>query len=200
MKVDPDHHLRSQIRVLGDLLGQTLTRQVGIELLQAVEQVRETARQDSSGVAILLDQVDLATAIDLARAFSIYFDLANVAEQVERARDIRATWVAEGGPLQRAVARIRAGDPSEADLQALGARMLVRPVFTAHPTEAARRSVLVKLRRIADLLLDERGAQRNNRTVQNIAELIDLIWQTDELRLASPQVLDEARNALYYLD
>jgi phosphoenolpyruvate carboxylase len=200
VKVDPDHHLRSQIRVLGDLLGQTLTRQVGIELLQAVEQVRETARQDSSGVAILLDQVDLPTAIDLARAFSIYFDLANVAEQVERARDIRATWVAEGGPLQRAVARIRAGNPSEANLRALGARMLVRPVFTAHPTEAARRSVLVKLRRIADLLLDERGAQRNNRAVQNIAELIDLIWQTDELRLASPQVLDEARNALYYLD
>lgn len=193
--VDQDHHLRAQIRVLGDLLGQTLTRQVGPELLAAVELVRETARQDPAGVAALLDQAPLAMAIDLARAFSIYFDLANVAEQVERARDIRATWQAEGGPLQRAVTRIRLADPSPDQVAALAGRMLVRPVFTAHPTEAARRSVLVKLRRIADHLLDEPGADE-----RAIAELIDLIWQTDELRLESPQVLDEARNALYYLD
>ncbi|MBU6279015.1 MAG: phosphoenolpyruvate carboxylase [Actinomycetales bacterium] len=194
----PDHHLRSQIRILGDLLGQTLTRQVGPTLLQAVEQVRETARQDPGGVAALLDQADLPTAIDLARAFSIYFDLANVAEQVERARDIRATWAAEGGPLQRAVARISATGPDQAEVRALAERMLVRPVFTAHPTEAARRSILVKLRRIADLLLDD--SEGSPLALRHVAELIDLIWQTDELRLASPQVLDEARNALYYLD
>ena len=201
---DSDQHLRGQIRVLGELLGQTLTRQVSADLLDAVERVRETARQDPRGVAALLDQADLPTAINLARAFSIYFDLANVAEQAERARDIRAMWAVEGGPLHRAVARIKSADPAISDVEALAAHMLVRPVFTAHPTEAARRSILVKLRRIADLLLDEAPgldhSQQGRRTRDRIAELIDLIWQTDELRLASPQVLDEARNALYYLD
>ncbi len=93
-------------------------------------------------------------------------------------------------------AALEAGDVTAAEVAEGFARISARPVFTAHPTEASRRSVLVKLRRIAELL-DEPRTERSDRA---IAEAIDLLWQTDELRLGQPEVTDEARNALFYLD
>ena len=199
--------LRADIRILGELLGDTLVRQDSPELLRLVEQVRGLARTDLSATSELLDDVDLATAIALSRAFSTYFHLANVAEQVHRSRVQRQARRTAGNPITRAVTRIgsalEAGEISEADVSGAVSRLAARPVFTAHPTEAARRSVLLKLRSIADLL-DE--AQRNGDSLENprvkkdLAEIVDLLWQTDELRLESPEVLDEARNALFYLD
>ena len=196
MTTAPDARLRGEIRELGELLGQTLARQHGPGLLDLVEAVRLAVREDPARAAALIDGADLATATLLARAFSIYFDLANVAEQVERAREVRDRRRASGGLLARVAQEAVAAGVTPDAARELGERMAVRPVFTAHPTEAARRSVLAKQRRIADLLLDEDVEHRGER----IAELVDLLWQTDELRLAQPTVLDEARNALYYLD
>lgn len=193
-----DPRLRARIRELGTLLGESIARHEGPQVLDLVEEVRTSSRDDPEHASRLLAGADLATAIRLARAFSIYFDLANVAEQVERAHDVRQRRASTGGPI-RQVARAaqQAGIPERATAQ-LAARLDVRPVFTAHPTEAARRSVLMKQRRIADLLQDPSldSAERSDR----LAELVDLLWQTDEVRLEQPQVLDEARNALYYLD
>ncbi|MBU6245477.1 MAG: phosphoenolpyruvate carboxylase [Actinomycetales bacterium] len=194
----PDARLRARIRELGQLLGEAIARQEGQEVLDLVEQVRTASRDNPPQAASLLRSVDLPTAIRLARAFSIYFDLANVAEQVERADDVQRRRATTGGPIRmvaQAAADRQVRGPQAA---AVGARVDVRPVFTAHPTEAARRSVLMKLRRIADLLQDPHldPAARQSR----LAELVDLLWQTDEVRLEQPQVLDEARNALYYLD
>ncbi|MEV4922057.1 phosphoenolpyruvate carboxylase [Streptomyces roseoverticillatus] len=191
--------LRADIRRLGDLLGETLVRQEGEELLDLVERVRALTRTDGEAAAELLGATDLETAAKLVRAFSTYFHLANVTEQVHRGRELAAKRAAEGSILARTADQLKEADPGHAQqaVENLG----VRPVFTAHPTEAARRSVLNKLRRIAALLdtLDS-GTGDKRRTDLRLAENIDLLWQTDELRVARPEPTDEARNAIYYLD
>lgn len=142
--------LRADIRRLGDLLGETLVRQEGQDLLDLVERVRALTRTDGEAAARLLGDTDLETAAKLVRAFSTYFHLANVTEQVHRGKELRAHRAAEGGLLARTADMLKDADP--AHLRETVKNLNVRPVFTAHPTEAARRSVLNKLRRIAALL------------------------------------------------
>ncbi|WP_435056637.1 phosphoenolpyruvate carboxylase [Streptomyces noursei] len=189
--------LRADIRRLGDLLGETLVRQEGQDLLDLVEQVRALTRSDGEAAARLLGETDLITAAKLVRAFSTYFHLANVTEQVHRGRELRARRASEGSILARTADMLKDADPEH--LRATARNLGVRPVFTAHPTEAARRSVLTKLRKIAELL-DRTDAADRRRVDLRLAENVDLIWQTDELRVARPEPTDEARNAIYYLD
>lgn len=190
--------LRAEIRRLGDLLGETLVRQEGQELLDLVERVRALTRTDGEAAAALLGGTALETAAKLVRAFSTYFHLANVTEQVYRGRDLRARRAAEGGLLARTADLLTGADPEH--LRETVRHLAVRPVFTAHPTEAARRSVLNKLRRIAELLDRADNAYDRRRVDLRLAESIDLVWQTDELRVVRPEPADEARNAVYYLD
>ncbi|MEU3451655.1 phosphoenolpyruvate carboxylase [Streptomyces thermolilacinus] len=190
--------LRADIRRLGDLLGETLVRQEGPELLELVEKVRRLTREDGEAAAELLGDTDLETAARLVRAFSTYFHLANVTEQVHRGREMRTRRAAEGGLLARTADMLKDGDAEH--VRETIRNLNVRPVFTAHPTEAARRSVLNKLRRIAALLDEPVTAADRRRHDLRLAENIDLIWQTDELRVVRPEPADEARNAIYYLD
>lgn len=211
--------LRADIRRLGDLLGETLVRQEGPELLGLVEQVRLLSRTNGEATAELLSGIDLDTAAKLVRAFSTYFHLANVTEQVHRGREFAARRAREGSPLALTADQLSDADPKH--LSDTLAHLAVRPVFTAHPTEAARRSVLNKLRRIGELLEHafrqeqshrehaatglattdpERHTSARRSADRRLAEVIDLLWQTDELRIARPEPTDEARNAVYYLD
>lgn len=194
-----DQELRSDVRSLGELLGQSLVRQEGPELLALVESVRKAVRE--GGGEDILAGLSVEDSVQLVRAFSTYFYLANVAEQVHRARVLDEERQVSGSWITRAVDRIieaqqNHGEFTQAELQEWMNDFSVRPVFTAHPTEAARRSVLGKLGTIADLLDDKKDASRERR----LAETVDLLWQTDELRLGRPEPLDEAVNALYYLD
>ncbi len=194
-----DQALRSDVRTLGELLGETLVRQEGAQLLALVESVRKAVRE--GGGEEILSQLSVEDSVKLVRAFSTYFHLANVAEQVHRARVLNDEREESGSWISRAVNRIQETQESTkefstADLQHWMNEFAVRPVFTAHPTEAARRSVLSKLGTIADLLDDKKDSLRERR----LAETVDLLWQTDELRLGRPEPLDEAVNALYYLD
>ena len=197
-----DAGLRSDVRRLADLLGQTLVRQEGPELLELVEAVRKSVRK-GSGEEVLANITD-EESVQLARAFSTYFNLANIAEQIHRARVLSHSRATGGSWLVRAVDRIEEAlsqqtpghQLTKEEITQWVSEMSVRPVFTAHPTEAARRSILKKLGAIADLLDQPENASQQDR----LAENIDLLWQTDELRLGQPEPLDEALNALYYLD
>ena len=194
--------LRADVRKLGDLLGESLVRQEGQELLELVEAVRKAVKD--GGGDDLLSKLSIEQSVQLVRAFSTYFNLANVAEQVHRARVLADARAQGGSWMAKAVDKIAAAQRAKVsghefsteDLTRWVNELMVRPVFTAHPTEAARRSVLNKLGRVAKLLdQPSTDAQRNQ-----LAETIDVLWQTDELRLGRPEPLDEAMNALYYLD
>ncbi|MCK9894796.1 phosphoenolpyruvate carboxylase [Frankia sp. AgB32] len=201
--------VRAGVRRLGDLLGQALTRHEGADTLALVEQVRALARRPDNGAELgrLLAGVDDPTAIVLARAFTAYFQLANITEQLHRARELsdRAR-----GPLAETFARmgdaLGAGTLDRSLAALIASRLELRPVFTAHPTEASRRSVLDTLRRIAELLdadspdgAQPRPADRD-RIGRRLAEMVDVLWQTDELRVERPKPADEARSAAYYLE
>ncbi len=209
-----DTALRADIRLLGNLLGETLVRQEGRELLDLVEQVRALTKRlrapgddplASAELEKLLAGLDLDTVIQLVRAFSAYFHLANVAEQTHRLDEhLARTAGRPRGRLQAAVDRVLAANVDSAAAAEITARLEVRPVFTAHPTEAARRSILSKVRRVAELL-EERADPRLTdadaaRIERRLAETIDLMWQTDELRHERPTPLDEARSMIYYFD
>ncbi len=200
--------LRVDINRLATILGQTLARQEGPELLDIVEQIRTDARAALAGhrpaqqaLTRRLATVDLSTAASLVRAFTMYFHLANIAEQVDRIRGF-AERPGQRGWIAQAMDAIVEQDGAAALTTAL-TRVHVRPVFTAHPTEASRRSILAKLREIGDLLLshDENDhPARQRRFERRLAEVIEALWQTDELRVDRPRVTDEARNVLFYVD
>ena len=194
--------LRADVRKLGDLLGESLVRQEGQELLELVEAVRKAVKD--GGGDELLSTLSIEQSVQLVRAFSTYFNLANVAEQVHRARVLSDARAQGGSWMAKAVDKIAAAQSAKVpghefsteDVKSWVNELMVRPVFTAHPTEAARRSVLNKLGRVAKLL-DQPSTQSQR---SQLAETIDVLWQTDELRVGRPEPLDEAMNALYYLD
>jgi phosphoenolpyruvate carboxylase len=206
-----DAELRADIRRLGDELGRTLVRQGGQELLDGVEDLRRWSGAaidgDEDAAAALrerLREVDAPTAIRLARAFTSYFHLATVAEQSHRITVLESPEQQERGWISMAVDRlIEAEVPADAIADAIE-RLEVRPVVTAHPTEASRRSVLTKLADIAQALHRSHNPRRSwidrRRTDLRLGELIDLLWITDEIRGARPRPVDEAQSALFYVE
>ena len=217
-----DHPLRRDVRSLGAILGQTLVEQAGDDLLESVEQLRklliehrENVRRSPAGSAPgrmreaeeMISRMDLTRAYHVTKAFATYFELTNLAETNHRKRRRRAGELdREHAPLpgsfRGTLMRMKeTGLSATAALAALQ-QIDVTPVFTAHPTEVARQTVLLKRQRIArelarlDLLpLTEEKAQECEDKIR--AEVASL-WQTDEVRLQKPTVDDEIRMGLRY--
>ena len=191
--------LRNDVRRLADLLGQTIARQESEQLLSLVESLRLSVREGKQDQ--ILSKLDDTQTISLVRAFSNYFNLANVAEQVNRSKVLAEAHQSGGSWLSKTVDNILKAQKDGKDfdtkeLQIWIDNFSVRPVFTAHPTEAARRSVLSKMTTIAQLLEQPDSKIKAER----LAEAVDMLWQTDELRLGRPEPLDEAVNSIYYLN
>jgi phosphoenolpyruvate carboxylase len=224
--------LRRDVRSLGMLLGEVLREQAGDALYDAVEALRRTAiarreaeaQQNESANAAsasshlqqALDRVrtlDLPAAYQLTRAFGFYFELINLAETNHRKRrrlshqlseSASSTSAIQRGDLRGTLRRLREAGVTAGEAYALLRRVCVSPVFTAHPTEVARRSVMFKRRRISDLLeqldripVPEPQLEALERDL--IAE-ITALWQTDDVRSACPTVRDEIRMALDYYE
>lgn len=205
--------LSSDIHLLGDLLGGIIRRIAGEEAFNLEEELRAAAKELRTQPSVeraralrdRLDQLDLPRLRMLNRAFSVYFDLINLAEQQARVRAIRLrSFRLAPQPMsetpEAALRLMREHGFTAEQVDALLQRSLIGPVFTAHPSEARRRTVLEKLVAISrhldrleadNLLLREREA-----TMDSIAAEIETLWLSDTVRGDRPSVLDEVQQGL----
>jgi phosphoenolpyruvate carboxylase len=205
--VPTDAALRRDVRMLGDLLGQVLVEQEDESLLADVERVRALARASRGGaphddLAAAVADLPLDRQASVLRAFALYFQLANVAEQQHRIRRRRA-YAAEERVLPESLAEsfARLEEAPPADIER---RVSLELVLTAHPTEAARRTVLASHLRVAALLteLDDPllASARRIEIEADLAAEITALWQTDEVRSTRPRVVDEIRNGHWFFE
>ena len=218
-----DHPLRRDVRSLGAILGQVLVEQSGQDLFESVEELRrlliehrETVRrspeQASSPVLMLkaqeiVSRMDLSRAYQVTKAFATYFELTNLAETNHRKRRRRAGKLDRehpplSGSFRGTLLRMKEAGISAENAATALSQITITPVFTAHPTEVARQTVLLKRRRIAQQLerLDRLPltAEEAEDCENNIRAEVTSLWQTDEVRLAKPTVDDEIRMGLRY--
>lgn len=217
---DLQEALRATIRLLGNMLGEIIIEQEGQEIFDLEEEIRALTKAQRAGdgeagpkiLAIcesLLD--DTPKALAVLKAFTLYFQLVNLAEEEQRVRILRRRARAAHGdvmPVRETIAdgfrRLKEEGLTGEEIAQLLQDLFIMPVFTAHPTEAKRRTLLLKLRVIAhslfeiDLhyLLPSELETRLRRIRENIVAL----WQSDETRDRQPTVLDEVRNGLYYFE
>ncbi len=208
-----DKPLRRDVSSLGRLLGNVIKEQEGPKLFETVEALRTLSiagRAGQSGIDACMDiarQMTVTEAARLAKAFAMYFELTNLAETNHRKRRRRASEVApdqppQPGTFRGTLLRIRnSAITLESVLDALR-QIRVIPVFTAHPTEVARRTVLWKRQRIAELLQELDGVplvdSRALEVQQEMTAEITAWWQSDEVRRSAPTVFDEIEMGLDY--
>ncbi|HET6230085.1 MAG TPA: phosphoenolpyruvate carboxylase [Longimicrobiaceae bacterium] len=208
--------LSEQVNLLGGMLGQAISRQAGPEMLALVEELRllckraanENAPQLRDRAAETVRGLDHERIVWLLRAYTAFFHLVNQAEKQEivrinRERARHGAGETRPESIDQAVAELKARGLSKADALTLLARLDVQPTLTAHPTEARRRSILLKQQRIAALLQGARGCdatpEETEAALDELANQIALLLATDEVRGERPTVQDEVEHGLYFL-
>ena len=201
------------VRELSTLLGRVLAEQASDEALETVERVRTEAidyrRGDADSRATLrseLATLDPDTREVVARAFTTYFELTNLAEERERVRAVRKGQQAGtlADSVAAAVERLAAAGADPETVEAVLEDVLIEPTFTAHPTEARRKTVKAKLRSVAGHVetLDERRLtdRERGRLERDLEAEVTSLWQTPQIRERRPEVTDEALNVQWYLE
>ncbi|MCA9980536.1 MAG: phosphoenolpyruvate carboxylase, partial [Anaerolineales bacterium] len=215
--ISSQEQLSADIHLLGDTLGRVIRRQAGVSTFDLVERMRALAkarRQDGDRatndfIIELINDVTIKQMEAVARAFTIYFQLVNLAEERHRARVIRQrAQDAYPRPLTESIAdaifTLWRGGMDDMEMAALLERLHVEPVFTAHPTEAKRRTILSKLRRIADkmMVLEKTSLMPVERQLyeQYLEGEITNLWSTSQTRPEKPSVFDEVKTGLYFFE
>jgi phosphoenolpyruvate carboxylase len=209
--------LSHDIHLLDGLLGEVLWEQEGPELLHLARQLY--AEGNSGDPQSLMERFPALNTPEvterLLRAFTVFFQLLNMAEQkeivrVNRERQVHSTGSPRSESIREAIHRLKQSGLSAEAMQQLLSRIHISPTLTAHPTEARRRSVLDKLQNIAHALAESSQAAKLTRldrplntiglAEREIRRILSALWQTDELRSSPLSVEDEVRNALYFFE
>jgi phosphoenolpyruvate carboxylase len=212
--------MRRDVRLLGEVLGEIISESDGADLLADVERLRHavidarsaadrgSAEAMAAGdeIMALVSSWSWERAEQVARAFTVYFHLVNLAEEQQRVRTLRLRDSGDQPPresLADAVDRLTK-EGGAGHLADLLAGLRVHPVFTAHPTEARRRAVVASLRRMSGLLtsIDDQpgGAAQHAEDRRKLREEVDLLWRTAQLRVAGMTPADEVRSVMTAFD
>ncbi len=217
MPTNYQDRIREDVRLLGNILGEVIQQQAGVPIFELEEQTRELAkirRRGSDATAqaqliALVGQMSLPEQELITRAFAAYFELINLAEEHHRARVLRERErLAHPEPLAEsilaAVAALHQAGVAEESVAHLLARLHIELVFTAHPTEAKRRTVVSKLRRISRALYDREVRDllpvEFERLMTEIRGEVTALWVTEQSRTTRPTVEDEVRMGLFYFN
>ncbi len=229
IKSNQDQHdaLRADVRLLGNLLGETIKKQHGDKLFDLVEEVRGVAKQARQGdtdqtqkLIEILSDLKPAHLLNLARAFTLFLNLANIAEQHHQIRQRRALAVEKytfsdatndesatthpGGFLESDLRSLIAANIKPDDLYQQVCNLNIELILTAHPTEILRRSVSSKFQRIAGLLSEQDRHDLSDTERFEIKlglhRAITEVWETDEIRRLRPTPVDEAKTGLVAME
>jgi len=209
-----DKTLRSLVKVLGKILGDVLRHQEGERIFETVETLRQgyiaLRRKDHSvdqdQLNKLIESLDVKSLTHVVRAFSIYFNLVNIAEEThshfrrhKESIDSGPNWI---GSFDATLRELQESGVNATQLQQLLDKLHYHPVITAHPTESKRRTIRDLLRRITAInkRLNENNLSKDDydECIQKFQNLIQVLWKTDEVRFTRPQVRDEISYGLTY--
>src|ERR1700681_3396103 len=216
LALEEDARLRTDIRLLGRILGDTVRDQEGADVFDLVERIRQTSirfhrdndRPARRELEIILDSMSISETVRIVRAFSYFSHLANIAEDQNNIRQMRTRSTAGGtsrpGTLALTLSHARAAGFSAADLRRFFAEALVSPVLTAPPTEVRRKSTIDREMEIA-ALLDRRERvqltpEETEASDEQLRRAVLTLWQTNLLRRTKLTVLDEVANGLSFYD
>ncbi len=214
--LEEDARLRTDIRLLGRILGDTVRDQEGADVFDLVERIRQTSirfhrdddRPARRELEIILDSMSISETVRIVRAFSYFSHLANIAEDQNNIRQMRARSAAGGlscpGTLSSTLSHARAAGFSAAGLRRFFESALVSPVLTAHPTEVRRKSTMDREMEIAALLDRRERVQLTPEEIEasdeQLRRAVLTLWQTNLLRRTKLTVLDEVANGLSFYD
>ena len=211
---DKDQALADDVRTLGEMVGDLIREQGGDELYEIVENSRlrairrrEGGETSGEGLADLVGGLNPKLALQVIRGFATYFQMVNTAEKVHRIRRrreyLRDVVHYQPGGLEDAFIKLKASGLSATDMQELLGSMLIEPVFTAHPTEPTRRTILRKeqniVKHLIDLLNPTMTPQETDAALQNIRLLVTTAWQTSEHPSEQMTVADELEHVLFFV-